>query len=587
MFYGRMGLDERHVRLFRERTTRRNIRYQVRIVRGGQEEEDKAVCETVRDGLERYKQGKVIVYSGQIERAERLAQALSCTVYHSKVDTAAGKAQRLRKWRESGRAIVTTNALGMGVDIPDVRMVVHAGAPRRLRDYAQESGRAGRDGAVSQAVVIWSGDWKAGKEAEDRQGRKQRGRQHAEKQGQQNQVGKEAWFDNGMEGFLKGGDCRRRVLDSVMDGFEGRVGCKESEERCDVCGKGQDEDSEEEMEFEQVQGGWEDGEGIEGEEEEQDGQSEEDLWQDIRERIGTERVRIRTTERRRRRRYEEGQGREGIRYKERQERQGTWYEERQGRGRLGWRVENPSREGSETVQDGSSVEREQKEENERMGPKQTSKRDGDDTIGDGEEGMIQAFLDIRGREIRGRQQVAQASIREAGEVVDFKAQLESWAGCCPVCRSMGWEVRDHQMEVCPDRGKEHWVQVETGMAWVRQEIFEKRKMEKYSGCFYCGIPQSLCGRWRAKDSDGGRFTQVSGGGCQYRDTIIGMAGGLLGRDVHHAGRVGRKMMGEAGCSEEDEMQDWLGRLVSWGGIQASQLCRLCVYLEREERGVEI
>lgn len=120
------------------------------------------MCDTVRDGLARYEQGKVIVYSGQVERVERLAQTLSCEVYHSKVDTAAGKAQRLRVWRESGTAIVTTNALGVGVDIPDVRMVVHTGAPRRLRDYAQESRRAGRDGVVSQAVVIWSGDWRSG-----------------------------------------------------------------------------------------------------------------------------------------------------------------------------------------------------------------------------------------------------------------------------------------------------------------------------------------------------------------------------------------------------------------------------------------
>ena len=58
-----------------------------------------------------------------------------------------------------------------------------------------------------------------------------------------------------MEGFIKGGDYRRRVLDSVMDRFEGRVRYKESEERCDIYRTGQDKDSEEEMEFEQVQGG--------------------------------------------------------------------------------------------------------------------------------------------------------------------------------------------------------------------------------------------------------------------------------------------------------------------------------------------
>ena len=176
-------------------------------------------------------------------------------------------------------------------------------------------------------------------------------------------------------------------------------------------------------------------------------------------------------------------------------------------------------------------------------------------------------------------------MREAREVEDFKAQLESWTGCCPFCRSMGLEVRDHPMEACPDRGSEGWVQVETGMEWVKQEIFGKRKMEKYSGCFYCGIPQSLCGRWRAKDEDGGRFRQVSGNGCQYGDAIIRMAGGLMGRDVDKARRVLGWMMQEAGYGEGSEPADWVGRLVRWGGMQASQLCRLCVYLEKERSGV--
>lgn len=89
---------------------------------------------------------------------------------------------------------------------------------------------------MSQAVVIWSGDRRAGKEGEGRQGGRQRGRQYGEQHGRQGQDGQEAWFDSGMEQFLDGRSCRRRVLDSVMDGFEERGGCEESEERCDVCG---------------------------------------------------------------------------------------------------------------------------------------------------------------------------------------------------------------------------------------------------------------------------------------------------------------------------------------------------------------
>ena len=89
-------------------------------------------------------------------------------------------------------------------------------------------------------------------------------------------------------------------------------------------------------------------------------------------------------------------------------------------------------------------------------------------------------------------------------------------------------------------------------------------MEKYSGYFYYGIPQSLYGRWRAKDSDRGRFIKVSGGRCEYRDTMIGMAGGLMGRDINRTRRVLRWMIREAGYGERGEPGDWVRRLISWG-----------------------
>jgi superfamily II DNA helicase RecQ len=83
----------------------------------------------------------VIVYSDLVEQAEQLDTLLSCPVYHSKVDTAAGKARRMREWLGAKRVIVATNAFGLRIDIPDVRLVIHAGVPRRLRDFVQESGR--------------------------------------------------------------------------------------------------------------------------------------------------------------------------------------------------------------------------------------------------------------------------------------------------------------------------------------------------------------------------------------------------------------------------------------------------------------
>ena len=50
--------------------------------------------------------------------------------------------------------MVATNALGLGIDVPDIRVVMHVGRVHRLKDYGQESGRAGRDGQRSEAIIV-------------------------------------------------------------------------------------------------------------------------------------------------------------------------------------------------------------------------------------------------------------------------------------------------------------------------------------------------------------------------------------------------------------------------------------------------
>ena len=54
------------------------------------------------------------------------------------------------------RVIFATIAMGMGVDIPSIGYIIHVGPPRTVREYFQETGRAGRDGKLSTAVLYYN-----------------------------------------------------------------------------------------------------------------------------------------------------------------------------------------------------------------------------------------------------------------------------------------------------------------------------------------------------------------------------------------------------------------------------------------------
>ncbi|SPJ72737.1 uncharacterized protein FTOL_02466 [Fusarium torulosum] len=208
-FFTMVNTRRKDVIIIRAKTIRRNVAYSVRLVTITTAEE--AIAAVIDQDHHLLPAGGGDGGSGR---------ELGCDAYHREIDTRDGKAERLKFWmsgtkREQygdGRVIVATNALGLGIDVPDIRAVVHVEMLYRMVDYKQQSGRVGRDRQRSEAIVIRL----------DAQDSSKRPRplmaEHA-----------------AMDSYIRGDVYRRVILDSIMDGRSNREGCEKGEEGYDVC----------------------------------------------------------------------------------------------------------------------------------------------------------------------------------------------------------------------------------------------------------------------------------------------------------------------------------------------------------------
>lgn len=115
--------------------------------------------------------GSAIVYVRNRKRAQELAEWLNgqfpmsddkfSDFYHAGLTTRE-RNERQEAWKEGRtRVMVATNAFGMGIDKPDVRLVIHHDLPSHLESYYQEAGRGGRDGQTAYAVLLYNDEDKA------------------------------------------------------------------------------------------------------------------------------------------------------------------------------------------------------------------------------------------------------------------------------------------------------------------------------------------------------------------------------------------------------------------------------------------
>ncbi len=132
-----------------------NLTYHVAAMRT-QQEKDRTAVRWLRE-----EPGTAIVYAPTRKAVERVTSMLvrarvKAIAYHGGLDDALRQKAQEAFMDGRVRVIVATSAFGMGIDKPDVRLVVHHAMPGTLESYYQEAGRAGRDGKASTCVLLHS-----------------------------------------------------------------------------------------------------------------------------------------------------------------------------------------------------------------------------------------------------------------------------------------------------------------------------------------------------------------------------------------------------------------------------------------------
>ena len=209
-------------KVIRASTNRRNLFYMVHQSQRatGQEGLLEEGARRARDAWDNSQllaraQDKIILYVRTKEDAATLAELLCCSQYTADIGSAEQKEAVLRTWLASPDQpyIVATSALSAGFDYAHVRLVIHVNEPSSLVDFAQESGRAGRDGKEAYSLVLLSPSWKPQADAVGAS------------------VGRIA-----LQRYLLGQECRRACLSEYLDSKPFWRRCETDEDvACDVC----------------------------------------------------------------------------------------------------------------------------------------------------------------------------------------------------------------------------------------------------------------------------------------------------------------------------------------------------------------
>ncbi len=199
---------------------RPNLYYQVEVCEN--EDEKRAF---IHGAVRNTKEGRILIYCGTRRKSEEIAAELSerfekVSYYHAGLDANTRRSVQEKMANGEIRILAATNAFGMGIDYPDVRLVIHFQMPANIESFYQEMGRAGRDTKPACCLMLYA--------------KKDKGLQSffIQQSNAETAVLNRRW--NGLDAitkFVEGGECRHAGILTYFRDTDRIESCG----HCDVC----------------------------------------------------------------------------------------------------------------------------------------------------------------------------------------------------------------------------------------------------------------------------------------------------------------------------------------------------------------